>query len=142
MAAQEATAVWEGNLREGKGHFDVKSGVIGADYTFVSRFEGQAGTNPEELLGAAHAACYSMALSAGLGRAGFTPTKVSTTAKVHLEKDDSGFSITRIDLVTEAEVPDLDEATFMEHANQTKETCIISRALSAVEMTLEAKLIS
>lgn len=140
MAVRDASAKWEGTLQEGFGVIKLGSGAFEGKYSFSTRFEDGAGTNPEELLGAAHAGCYSMALNAALGRAGFTPNYVNTTAKVHLVKGDAGLAITRIDLITEAEIPGIDEATFMEHANTAKETCIISRALAAVEMTLSATL--
>lgn len=141
MAVRKADAVWNGGLQDGSGWLKVGSGAFEGKYSFTSRFEEGAGTNPEELLGAAHAGCFSMALAAGLGKAGFSPKKVSTSAAVHLTKGESGLSISRIDLVCEAEVPGIDAATFAEHAEATKKSCIVSRALSAVEMRLEAHLI-
>lgn len=141
MAIRTAKAAWNGNLQEGKGSLALGSGAFEGPYSFSSRFEDGSGTNPEELLGAAHAGCFSMALAAGLGRAGFAPKRVETEAKVHLGKNDAGMSITRIDLTTRAEVPGIDEATFQKHAEETKKGCIVSRALSAVEMTLDAKLV-
>lgn len=139
MPTRDAHANWTGTLNEGSG--TVKYGTYENPYSFTSRFEDGDGTNPEELLGAAHAGCYAMALNARLFRSGLEPKRVSATAKVHLTKDESGFSISQIDLVVEAEVPGLDDATFQEHAEATKDTCIISRALSAVPMTLDARLV-
>ena len=98
MPVRKANAVWEGGLKDGHGTVKLGSGAFEGRYSFGSRFEEAGGTNPEELIGAAHAGCFSMALSAGLGRAGFTPTRVATTAKVHLEKVGEGFKITRIEL--------------------------------------------
>nr|WP_291981885.1 OsmC family protein [Luteitalea sp.] len=134
-------AQWNGSLKDGKGTIALGSGAYEGQYSFGSRFESGTGTNPEELIAAAHAGCFSMALSAGLGKAGITPTRISTEAKVHLEKVGDGFSVTRIDLVTEAEVPGVDEATFLEHAEAAKKGCPISRALASVEITLSAKLV-
>lgn len=117
-----------------------KGGIQG-NYSFKSRFEEGEGTNPEELIGAAHAGCFSMALSSELANAGFTDTSVQTTAKVHLDKGDSGFSVTRIDLETEGTVPGADEATFQKLAEQAKANCPISRLLSpGAEISLSAKL--
>lgn len=134
-------AQWNGSLKEGKGTVALGSGAYDGQYSFSSRFESGTGTNPEELIAAAHAGCFSMAFSAGLGKAGFTPTRVSTEAKVHLEKVGEGFGITKIDLVTEAEVPGIEEAQFQELAEGAKKGCPVSRALSAVEITLDAKLV-
>jgi osmotically inducible protein OsmC len=141
MAIRTAKAAWNGSLKEGNGSLALGSGAFEGRYSFSSRFEEGTGTNPEELLGAAHAGCFSMALAAGLGRAGFSPKRVETVAKVHLGKVDAGMAITRIDLETRAEVPDIDEATFQKHAEDTKSGCIVSRALAAVEMRLDAKLV-
>jgi osmotically inducible protein OsmC len=121
-------------MRFGGGAFD-------GQYSYTSRFEEGAGTNPEELIAAAHAGCFSMALSGALGRAGHPPARVHTTAKVHLDKGDSGFSITRSELVCEAEVPGIDESTFMETAQTAKANCPVSRELAGVEITLDAKLL-
>jgi len=117
------------------------SGAYEGAYSFSSRFENGTGTNPEELLGAAHAGCFTMALSAGLGRAGITPTRLHTTAKVHLGVSDGGPSITQIDLEVEGEVPGIDAATFTEHAEAAKKGCPVSRALAGVPtVTLTATL--
>jgi osmotically inducible protein OsmC len=140
MPKRSADATWEGNLKEGKGTVKVESGAFEKAYSFTSRFEQGGGTNPEELIAAGHAACYSMALSNGLSQAGFTPKRVHTTAHVHLEKGEGGFSIPRIDLVCEAEVPGIDEATFRQTAEKMKTGCPISKLLSAAEITLDARL--
>lgn len=139
MAVRKAQAVWSGTLREGKGTMSTKGSEF--PFSFSSRFDDEGGANPEELLGAAHAGCYTMALNAGLERAGFLPNKVETSAQVYLEKTDAGFSVTRIVLDCVADVPGIDEATFQEHANKTKEACIISRALASVPTELNAKLV-
>ncbi len=142
MPARIAEATWNGTLQEGNGSMKGGSGGLNTAYTFKSRFEeGEAITNPEELLGAAHAGCFSMALGARLGRAGFTVHHIHTKAHVHLEKGESGFAISRIDLVTEGKVDGIDAAAFAEHAEETKKTCIVSRALSAVPMTVSASLV-
>ena len=140
MPARSASAVWEGSLQEGKGKMKLGSGAFEGQYSFASRFEEGKGTNPEELIGAAHAGCFSMALSAGLGRAGYTPKRVETQAKVHLGKTDAGFKITKIELETEAEVPGIDEKTFQEQAETAKKNCPVSQALGGVEIQLNAKL--
>ena len=118
MAERTAKAVWQGNLKDG------------------------AGTNPEELLGAAHAACFSMALAGNLTQAGYTPEAIETTAKVTIEKGSEGFSITGIELDTQATVPDIDEDTFLEQAEAAKETCPVSKALAATRINLKARLTS
>jgi lipoyl-dependent peroxiredoxin len=140
MPVRKANAVWEGSLKEGSGKVALGSGAYEGPYSFGSRFEEGTGTNPEELIGAAHAGCFSMALSAGLGRAGFTPTRVATSAKVHLEKVGEGFKITRIELDNESTVPGLDENAFQEHAKKAKEGCPVSQALAGVEISLNARL--
>lgn len=141
MAVRTSQATWKGNLREGNGTFKVGTAFDGS-YSFASRFEEGTGTNPEELIAAAHASCYSMALSHGLSEAGFTPERVHTTAKVHLTKTDAGFAIPKIELHTEAEIPGIDEDTFQEQANDAKKNCPVSKLLAAAEITLEAKLVS
>jgi osmotically inducible protein OsmC len=144
MALSTAEAVWEGGLKDGKGTVKTGSGAIDGAYSFRTRFEGAqgtAGTNPEELIGAAHAGCFSMALSAGLGKAGFTPTRIHTTAKVHLEKVGEGFQITRIQLATEAAIPNIDEATFRQQAEGAKKGCPVSQALAGTQIELDAKLV-
>jgi osmotically inducible protein OsmC len=136
-------AVWEGDL-SGQGKVSLGSGAFSGPYSAKSRFEdgeGITGTNPEELIGAAHAACYSMALSVGLSRAGHVPTRVHTTAHVRLERLEAGFAITRIDLVTEAEVPGIDAEAFEVEAESAKANCPVSKALAGTEITLDATLL-
>lgn len=142
MPARAASAEWKGSLKEGKGTMKMSSGAYEGPYSFASRFESGTGTNPEELIAAAHSGCFSMAFSAGLGKAGFTPTSVKTTATVHLDKLGDGMGIVRIDLDMTAEVPGIDEKTFMEVAEGAKKGCPISKALAAVpEITLKATLV-
>ncbi len=141
MTTRKAEAEWKGHLREGKGMMKVGSGAFQGAYSFPSRFENGTGTNPEELIGAAHAGCFSMALAAELGRSDYTPDRLHTTADVHLEKVGDGFRITRIKLATEGRVPRIDEKTFLEHAESAKRNCPVSQALTGVEITLEAKLV-
>jgi len=141
MPTRTATAVWNGPIREGKGTMKLGSGAFEGGYSFGSRFEEAAGTNPEELIGAAHAGCFSMALSGNLGRAGHAPERITTQAKVHIVKDGNGFTISKIELVCEAKVPGMDAAAFQEQAKTAKETCPVSRALAGTEITLDAKLV-
>jgi osmotically inducible protein OsmC len=141
MPTRKADATWNGNLKEGKGEFNGSSGAIKGPYSFGTRFENAPGTNPEELIAAAHAACYSMALAAGLGKAGFNPTRVHTTANVSIDKVGEGFKITKIQLNTDAQVPNIDENTFQDLANKTKTGCPVSQALSATPIELTAKLV-
>lgn len=139
---RKADAKWTGDLKAGKGHIKLGSGAFEGSYSFNSRFGSANDTNPEELLGAAHAACFSMALASALAKAGHTPTSIDTAANVHLEMGDGSSSITRIDLVTRGVVPGLDAAAFATHAEDTKKSCIISRALASVPMTLDADLVT
>jgi len=141
MPARTASAIWEGSLREGKGKMKLGSGAFEGAYSFASRFEEGSGTNPEELIAAAHAGCFSMALSAGLGRSGFTPKRIQTTAKVHLVKADEGFKIGKIELSTDAEVPQIDEKNFLEQAESAKKNCPVSKALAGAEIQLNARLV-
>ena len=142
MPSRKAEAEWKGNLVHGSGQLAVGSGAFRGPYSFKSRFEdGQSATNPEELIGAAHAGCFTMALTAQLSRAGFTPTRIRTSTTVALEKVGDGFGITRIDLDTTAEVPNLDEATFQRHALDAKQNCPVSKALAGTEIRLNAKLV-
>jgi osmotically inducible protein OsmC len=138
--ARQATAEWKGDLKGGTGHVKLGSGAYEGDYSFASRFEDKPGANPEELVGAAHAGCFSMALANSLAQAGFVPNSIRTTADVHLGKDDKGFLITRIDLTVVGDVPNLDSATFQDHAEKSKTGCIISRALAATPITMKASL--
>jgi osmotically inducible protein OsmC len=141
MSVRTAQAVWQGSLKDGKGTMKLGSGAFEGAYSFSSRFEEGTGTNPEELIGAAHAGCYSMALSAGLGKAGFTPTRIFTTASVTLGKIDDKTRITLIHLETEATVPGIDDVEFQKIAEDTKEGCPISAALASVTITLSARLV-
>lgn len=141
MAVRGASAQWNGSLKEGAGSMRLGSGAFEGPFSFVSRFESGGGTNPEELIGAAHAGCFSMALAAALGRAGHTPTSIRTTAKVHLGATDAGPTITQIDLEVEGEVPGIDQATFEAQADGAKKGCVVSRALGGVQtITLKATL--
>jgi osmotically inducible protein OsmC len=142
MPSRKAEAQWEGNLTEGNGRLKLGSGAFDGPYSFKSRFEeGQSATNPEELIGAAHAGCFTMALTAQLTRAGQPPTRIHTTAQVKLEKVGEAFSITRIDLNTEAEIPGIDDAAFQRFAADAKQNCPVSKALAGTEITLNAKLL-
>ena len=140
MPARKGTAVWEGTLKEGKGSMKLGSGAYEGPFSFQSRFEEGTGTNPEELIGASLAGCFSMALSANLEKAGHPGRRVSTTANVKLEMTDGGPKITTIELNTEAEVPGIDEATFNEQAEKTKTGCPVSKALTGTEIKLNARL--
>lgn len=139
MSVRNAEAVWNGTLKEGSGTARGASGHFDVPYTWASRFSDGAGTNPEELVGAAHAACYSMFLSALLTNAGYTPTRIHTVASVHLE---AGPTVTKIELKTDAEVPGLNADEFQTFANDAKAKCPISKALAAVpEIVLNASLV-
>jgi lipoyl-dependent peroxiredoxin len=138
MPTRTATARWEGGLQQGNGTMRLGSGAFEGQYSFSSRFEEGTGTNPEELIGAAHASCFSMALSAGLERAGYTPTAVETSARVHLERVESGFRISRIELSCTADVPGIDDAAFREQAEAAKTNCPVSQALAGVDIQLDA----
>jgi lipoyl-dependent peroxiredoxin len=140
MATRTGSAVWEGTLKQGKGSLKLGSGAFEGAYSFSSRFEEGKGTNPEELIGAAEAACFSMALSSNLEKAGHPATRISTTATVKLEMVDGGPKITTIDLNTEADVPGIDDKNFQEQAEKTKKTCPVSVALAGPQINLKAKL--
>jgi osmotically inducible protein OsmC len=140
MAVRSAEAEWKGTLREGAGKMKLGSGAYEGSYSFASRFEEGKGTNPEELIAAAHAGCFSMALSAGLTKAGHAPTRVHTTARVHLEKVGEGFGITRIELTTEAQVSGIDNKAFQEQAEGAKKGCPVSKALAGAQISLTAML--
>jgi lipoyl-dependent peroxiredoxin len=140
MPTRKAHARWEGTLKEGKGKVDFGNGAFKGAYSFASRFEEGSGTNPEELLGAAHAGCFAMALSLVLGQAGFKPEYVDATAHVTVTPRDGGFKITKSHLVCEAKVPGIDEVTFVQHAQAAKANCPVSQALAGTGITLEAKL--
>ncbi len=138
MALRESSAIWNGNLNDGKGTMRLGSGTYEGAFSFASRFKDGPGTNPEELIGAAHAGCFSMFLSAILSDAGHVPTRIATTAKVHLG---AGPKITLIELSTVGEVPGIDEAIFNEFAEKAKKGCPVSQALAAVEIKMTAKLV-
>ena len=142
MPVRKAEAVWEGTLQEGKGTMKMASGAYEGPYSFSSRFEEGTGTNPEELLAAAHAGCFSMKLSGELGKAGFPPEKIETRAEISLEKGEAGFSITKSHLVTTAKVPGIDQATFDQVAEGAKANCPVSQVLKGAEITLDATLTS
>jgi lipoyl-dependent peroxiredoxin len=138
---KKGSAAWKGSLKEGIGSISTETGVLkNAPYGFKARFEDGPGTNPEELIAAAHSACYSMALSAGLDKAGFTADSIETSAAVRLEKVGDGFAITHSDLVCLAKVPGIDEKTFADIAEQTKSGCPVSKVLNA-KISLSAKLV-
>ena len=141
MPTRNAEATWEGDLKSGKGNMKLAGGAYNGAYSFASRFEQGQGTNPEELIAAAHAGCFSMALSHGLAQAGFTPKRVHTVAKVHLEKTAEGFGIPRIDLETDADVPGISEDVFKQQAETAKKNCPVSKLLKAAEITLNARLV-
>jgi osmotically inducible protein OsmC len=141
MTTSRASAVWEGKLRDGKGSFKAGSGAFGGSYSFRTRFEGAAGTNPEELMAAAHAACLSMALSAGLEQAGTPATRIETTAACTIDKVGDGFKITTMDLKVRGKVPGIDQAKFQQAAEAAKSGCPVSSALKGnVTLKLDAKL--
>jgi osmotically inducible protein OsmC len=140
MPERSATARWEGGLQGGKGTMRLGSGAFEGQYSFSSRFEEGKRTNPEELIGAAHAGYFSMALSAGLERAGHAPNSIETSARVHLERAGSGFRISRIDLSTTADVPGIDDAAFRDQAEPAKKNCPVSQALTGVDIQLDARL--
>jgi len=141
MPTRTSSAQWQGNLKDGSGTLALGSGAFEGSYSFVSRFETGEGTNPEELIAAAHAACYSMALSNALASAGFTVNSVKTSAAVTLDRVDGAPTITRIDLTTRGDVAGIDPAEFDKQAAAAKAGCVISRALAAVEITLDAALV-
>lgn len=145
MPTRNASAHWSGSLSDGSGAISTETSALSEKpYSFSSRFEenGEAGTNPEELLGAAHAACFTMQLSHNLAEAGYPPKRAETTAKVHLEKVPGGFEIPRIDLVLTADVPGVSEDEFRKQADAAKENCPLSKVLRAAEITLDATLTS
>jgi len=140
MATRKAQAVWQGSLKDGQGTMEF--GPFKGPFTYASRFEEGTGTNPEELIGAAHAGCFSMSLSSNLGKAGFTPQRIQTQATVYLERVEGKNRITRIHLDCEAQVPDIDNEAFQSIAEAAKSGCPVSAALSAVEITLTARLLT
>jgi lipoyl-dependent peroxiredoxin len=141
MPTSSASAVWEGVLRSGRGHFKAGSGAFEGDYTFATRFESARGTNPEELIAAAHAACLSMALSAGLEKSGTPATRISTKATCTVDKVGDGFKITRMRLEVRGKVPGVDQAGFAAAAEAAKKGCPVSTALQGnVQLELDARL--
>lgn len=142
MPIRNATAVWNGNLMDGNGTMKFGGGAFEGQYSFKSRFEEGKGTNPEELIGAAHAGCFSMAFAATLAENGFKPEMVKTQSNVHLEKKEAGFTITTIVLNTEAKIPGIDDNKFQELGEMAKKNCPVSRALTGVDIKLNAKLVS
>ena len=141
MPTSRASAVWEGKLKDGKGTFKAASGAFTGPYTFATRFEGKPGTNPEELIAAAHAACFSMALSAGLEKAGKPATRVQAEAACTMDMVNGTPTITRMDLTVRGKVPGLDQAGFQKAAEEAKSGCPVSRALKGIpQITLDAKL--
>jgi osmotically inducible protein OsmC len=141
MSIRTADAEWRGGLRDGSGLMRLGSGAFEGPYSVNSRFADGKGTNPEELIGAAHAGCFSMALAASLEREKLTAKRIHTNAKVHLDRAGEGFAITRIDLETEAEISGIDAAKFTEIAEKTKQECPVSKALAGTTITLAAKLV-
>ncbi len=142
MPTSKSSAVWKGGLKAGAGEFSAGSGAFAGAYSFPTRFEGTPGTNPEELIAAAHAACLTMAFAAALERAGTPPQSVNTTAHCTLEKLEEGFRITRMRLVMQGKVPGIDQASFLEAAEAAKNGCPVSNALKGnVEFQLEAALL-
>ena len=141
MAVRTADAEWSGGLKDGKGSMMLGSGAFEGPFSFKSRMEEGTGTNPEELLGAAHAGCFSMQFSAMLEHAGFPPERVHTRAKVYFVPDGPGFSINKIELTTEGTVPGIDADKFQELAQAAKSACPVSKALAGTEITLNAKLV-
>lgn len=142
MAVRAASARWEGNLQQGKGQLQSESGAIDGTYSFSSRFEEGSGTNPEELIGAAHAGCYSMALSNILSQNDYEPDYVHTNARVHLKKGDGGIEIHKIELAVEASVPGIENDDFQKFAENAKTDCPVSKALGGVkDIALQAKLV-
>jgi len=142
LATRNGSAEWRGDLQSGSGTLEVGDGVFSGDYSFASRFEEGEGTNPEELIAAAHASCYAMALSNILAEHGHAPESVTARARVHLRNVDGAPTIARIDLHVEGRVADIDEAHFLEHAEEAKAGCPVSRALAGVgEIELDASLV-
>lgn len=141
MAKRKAKAIWNGDLKNGNGKMSFGSGAFEGAYSFKSRFKEGKGTNPEELIGAAHAGCLSMALSGVLVEAGFSPESITTDANVTLEAVDGDQAITTIELNVEGDIPDIDEDTFREHAETAKKNCPVSKALAGVDIKVNAELI-
>lgn len=141
MAIRQAKAAWEGNLKNGKGMLELGSGVFQGPYSFKSRFENGAGTNPEELIAAALAGCFSMALAHILTEAGYAPQKIATAAKAHLGAVHNGFAINIIELETKVTVPGIEMNKFLDYAEEAKTNCPVSKALAGIKIELTAKLV-
>ncbi|HKY31971.1 MAG TPA: OsmC family protein [Candidatus Polarisedimenticolia bacterium] len=140
MPVRQAKAQWEGDLKQGRGSMKLGSGAWEGPYSFGSRFEGAQGSNPEEMLGAAHAGCFTMALANKLAQAGHPAQRVHTTAQVHLDKSGEGFGITRIQLTTEGSVPGISEQEFKRLAEDAKANCLVSKVLKGLSIELQATL--
>lgn len=141
MAIRSASAVWQGNLKNGSGSMKLGSGAFEGKYSFASRFEDGKGTNPEELIAAAHAGCFSLALANILAEKGFVPKEIRTSAKIKIEKTGEGFRITSVELSTEAQVPNVSKDKFIEYAEDAKANCPVSKVLAGVEIKLRAELV-
>jgi lipoyl-dependent peroxiredoxin len=141
MPIRKARAVWKGSLKEGRGNMELDSGSFSGAYSFSTRFEEEKGTNPEELIGGAHAGCFSMAFSGDLGKAGFKPESIETEARVHLDKSEKGFTITKIVLSTKGKVAGISKEDFQKIAQGAKEGCPVSRLLTGAKIELEAELL-
>ena len=141
MPTRLAEAQWNGDLLRGQGTVKFGNGAFEGAYSFASRFESETGTNPEELIGAAHAGCFSMALSGDLNQAGYKPESIHTTARVHIDKDGEGFSIWEIELDTQVKIKGIEEARFQEIAEGAKKGCPVSKALTGTTIILTAKMI-
>ncbi|TXT64668.1 MAG: osmotically inducible, stress-inducible membrane protein [Promethearchaeota archaeon] len=141
MPVRTGQAIWEGSLKRGKGEMETESGALKASYTFGSRFQQKKGSNPDELIAAAHAGCFSQALALVLGEKGFEPTRIETTAKVTIKDVDGAPTITSSKLTSEAAVPEIEENTFREIASKAKEVCPVSRALGAISVEVDVKLV-
>lgn len=142
MPIRKASARWEGDLKNGTGNMSTESGAVEGAFSFRSRFQDGTGTNPDELLGAALAGCFSMALAHSLDEAGHTAKHVDTKANVHFEPGGEGSALKKIELQTEVDAPGLDDDTFQKHAQESKAGCHVSQALAGIEITLDAKLVS
>lgn len=140
MPTSKASAWWQGDLKSGSGHMRTGTGKFDSDFTAGARFKGEPGTNPEELLGAAYAGCFSMALSNLLDEAGHTPNRIDTTAKVLLEQVEDGFKIKLIELTTEGDVPNIDKDMFEKYVDEAKDNCPVSLALTGVEKRVNSTL--
>lgn len=140
MPTRKATAIWRGSIKEGSGTLKTQSGAVDGDYSFATRFKDAPGTNPEELIAAAEAGCFSMAFSLMLGEAGYEPEEIKTSAAVRIKEDDSGIHIPTIELNCEARIPEIEDAEFQEIAENARANCPVSKALSGPKITLKATL--